>query len=359
MGGYFACFVVVLYIYTYVYVSKRKCLNSLNEQSSFNKDYTLPIRGLCALFVVTGHLENFLNSSSLGTINWLHFFHWSTPAVSVFFFLSGYGLSKKLARIPIQNFKWISPSLKKIGISLLIFCFIYVVMYLILDKESCIALMERAFFNGTIEILPHSWYMYVLLLLYCFFWLCYKKINGKKALIALCMCILAYSYLIYIFKDNLPFGLWTKAIWSFPLGIWVCNNEYRIKEYVKKHFNVVYITIPCFILLLTAVAFFNKERFSELEFFIQYIILLNLVGFFVYIVCIYIKSNNNIFTKVLSYIGTISMEVYLAQGIFQKGLLYFLDNKYIYLILNYFLIIIFAAFMHKLLIKIGLFKSSK
>ena len=194
--------------------------------------------------------------------------------------------------------------------------------------------------------------------MYLFFWLCHKN-NSKNALLLVNLCILIYSVLVYINKDLFPFSVWTKAIWSFPLGIWVCNNEYRIKEYVKKHFNVVYITIPCFIVILTAVAFFNKERFSELEFFIQYIILLNLVGFFVYIVCIYIELKNNIFVKALSYIGVISMEVYLAQGIFQKGLLYFVDNRYIYLILNYLLIIVFAAFMHKLLIKIGLFKSSK
>ncbi len=55
--------------------------------------------------------------------------------------------------------------------------------------------------------------------------------------------------------------------------------------------------------------------------------------------------------------GTISMEIYLVQGIFQMGLLYFIENKFLYVLMNYVSIILFAIIMHRFFKKIGLYGS--
>ena len=354
------CLYFIAFVYIYIYIKRRGNEHSLSNQTIFNKDYTLPIRGICALLVVTGHLENYLMGSMtgkvLGNIYILHIFHWSSPAVSVFFFLSGYGLYKKLEKKPIQNFSWISASLIKVGLSLLIFCTVYIVTYYILDKDGCIALLEKAIFKGTIEILPHSWYMYVLLLLYFIFWLCFRVFKNYKAIIVLCICVLLYSLLIYLDgKQHLDMGLWTKAIWSFPLGVIVCSRESQIKLYVKEHFKIVYVSIPCFIILVASIV--SLTNIHTIKVLIYHYMFVNVLGFLVYIMCIYLDLENNKIRSFAAYLGSISMEIYLTQGIFQQGLLSFIDNKYLYVILNYLLIILFAAGMHKLLMRIGLFKS--
>ena len=56
----------------------------------FGKADTMPLRGLLALVVMFSHLD----TKTQFAVPVLHLVHWATPAVAVFFFLSGYGLVK-------------------------------------------------------------------------------------------------------------------------------------------------------------------------------------------------------------------------------------------------------------------------
>lgn len=61
--------------------------------SAFSKDQTLSLCGLLVLFVVVGHCDTLMPGSVL-----LSALHLGSPAVSVFLFLSGYGLVKLVDR---------------------------------------------------------------------------------------------------------------------------------------------------------------------------------------------------------------------------------------------------------------------
>lgn len=343
-------FVAFLFFLVYVYIERGRI--QLDSQHTFNKDFTVPLRGLAALLVVTGHLENYLNSGGLGNITLLHILHWSTPAVSVFFFMSGYGLYKKQLRTPITSIKWIMPSVAKIFIALFVVCSIYLVVYYCLDKSGCIHLINNGSGAGRIELLPHSWYMYVQMLFYFFFYISYRYFN-KYALWILCVLILLYSVFVWYDKYlQLYFALWTKAIWAFPIGVFVSTYEDRIKHLIKKYFRFVFLSVPCFIILCVIVP--KLVQIQHLDYVLKQFIVLNLLGLFVYIVFMYLKFPNGI-GKLLAYFGVISMEIYLVQGIFQKSLLYFVDNKYIYVAINYILIVLFAIVMHWIFVKFGLF----
>ncbi|MBO7441128.1 MAG: acyltransferase [Bacteroidales bacterium] len=348
--GFCSLFVAFLFFLVYIYRERGEI--QLDSQNTFDKDFTIPLRGLAALLVVTGHLENYLNSGGLGNITLLHILHWSTPAVSVFFFMSGYGLYKKQFRSPITSIKWIIPSVAKIFIALFVICSIYLAVYYWLDKSSCIYLIINGSGAGRIELLPHSWYMYVQMLFYIFFYVCYRYFK-KNALWILCCLILLYSILVWYDKYlQLNFALWTKAIWAFPIGIFVSTYEDRIKQLVKKHFRLVFLSVPCFIILCIIAS--KIVHTQHLDYVLKQFILLNFLGVFVYIIFMYLKFPNGV-GKILTNFGVISMEIYLVQGIFQKSLLYFVENKYIYVGFNYFFIVLFAMGIHWLFVKIGLF----
>ncbi len=239
------CFLVISFLYLSVYLLIKTKYITVENQNSFTKEFTLPLRGLCALFVVTGHIENYLNSAALGSFGLLHIFHWSTPAVSIFFFLSGYGLYKKTQRKPINDFKWILPAIVKIFVSLVVICCVYLCVYYILDKQECVRFLSDCISDRKIELLPHSWYMYVLILFYVLFYLNYKYLNGFKAFAGVCVSLILYSVFVWFDKFfNLEFLLWTKAIWSFPLGIFISIKEEQIKDFIKKHTSLIFIGVP-------------------------------------------------------------------------------------------------------------------
>lgn len=58
------------------------------KYAPFDLTHTLPLRGILATLVVIGHLDNVIS----GQTKILMPFHMATPAVAVFFFMSGYGL---------------------------------------------------------------------------------------------------------------------------------------------------------------------------------------------------------------------------------------------------------------------------
>ena len=58
------------------------------EYALFDIAHTLPLRGILAILVVLGHLDTVVSAQT----KILMPFHMATPAVAVFFFMSGYGL---------------------------------------------------------------------------------------------------------------------------------------------------------------------------------------------------------------------------------------------------------------------------
>ena len=72
------CLYFIALVYFFIYIKKGRNDNALNNQTIFDKNYTLALRGICALLVVTGHLENYLvgdmTGKALGNICILHIF---------------------------------------------------------------------------------------------------------------------------------------------------------------------------------------------------------------------------------------------------------------------------------------------
>lgn len=65
-----------------------------DEFAPFDLAHTLPLRGILATLVVLGHLDDVIS----GQTKILMPFHMATPAVAVFFFMSGYGLMLSFLR---------------------------------------------------------------------------------------------------------------------------------------------------------------------------------------------------------------------------------------------------------------------
>ena len=136
----------------------------------FGKDETLPLRGLLALLVVLGHLDN----KTGHVYPLIAQIHWATPAVAVFFFLSGYGLLKSregaVAAGTLSGY-WgrlfrraafrLLPALIILGILNLAVIFLF-------GKIDLHELLVRLA-SGRFLTIPHHWYVLALVFLYLAF----------------------------------------------------------------------------------------------------------------------------------------------------------------------------------------------
>lgn len=77
----------VLFLASFIKINKK-------IQTPFDLKHTLPLRGILAMLVVFGHLDTIVSPET----KLLMPLHMSSPAVAVFFFMSGYGLIVSYAK---------------------------------------------------------------------------------------------------------------------------------------------------------------------------------------------------------------------------------------------------------------------
>ena len=160
------------------------------ELRDFGKEETLPFRAILALFVIVGHLD----SDTKHAFPFLSIFHWSTPAVAVFFFMSGFGLRKVYEGFLEQGglgrylvwFPW--RTTVRLLPPFLVLGPVYAIWKCCVGRITPGALAAKTM-NLSILDIPHDWYVIALAILYAF--------DELKRVKALCFLGL-FSYEIYL-----------------------------------------------------------------------------------------------------------------------------------------------------------------
>ena len=99
------------------------------NDEGFSKDATLPLRGVLALCIVLHHLSLRLMYMipEASFFNLSEFIKWGEPIVSVFFFMSGYGLIKSFLKKGTNYLDgFLTGRLSKIMIPYIICCVLYI-----------------------------------------------------------------------------------------------------------------------------------------------------------------------------------------------------------------------------------------
>lgn len=274
------------------------------------------IKGIAILLVLLGHL-NIINKGGC-------------YGVTLFLFISGYGIMCSYINNSLVNF-W----LKRIK-NVLIPYFILTLVWIFIDYNIGIKydfttiVLSLLGINNAVDIT--MWYIKFLFFWYLNFYLifkCCKKNNMKLVFLIVsnivCFCLCKMNF----------FGEFSEgAIYVpfFSLGI-----IYKILE--EKKIIIKYNFLPL-IIILFLIFYNNVDTFSMI--FLNFCcacIIINLV--------LMTNGNSN---KLLKFIGNISYEIYLFEGVFFTKYLFlqkFCKDQILYIILYFILVLLLAFFYNK------------
>lgn len=286
------------------------------KYAPFDLTHTLPLRGILATLVVIGHLDNVIS----GQTKILMPFHMATPAVAVFFFMSGYGLmlsfSKGGGRY-LQNFI-AKASIKLLLPLLFTTCLYQGALFILGDFNIEKILIDIA--SGIEMPLIHSWYVYALFLFYLLFYIVFKYNNSSNIWPGLKLTLLMIVYYVVTrYVLDWPFYWWITCM-AFPMGFFYSRYEDIIKEFLKEHY---WVTLPVIIALLSIKLLSGTYTpfFAELP----YILLGPIVAVVLYRMPLPVDN------KMLNFLGSLSFEIYLTHGAFEELLRTSFNSPYIYI----------------------------
>ncbi|MCA5991787.1 acyltransferase family protein, partial [Bacteroides thetaiotaomicron] len=299
---FFLVIIGILYIFSFC---------SFNERvSTFNKEHVSTLKGVMAISIVAFHLF-------YQTDDWLFMFSsWGAPIVSMFYFISGYGLALNYRA---KGNEYLSHFFKhRIWESLILpFLLVWVVNRIISGNISMSLLDEliKLLMYGE-TTLPYSWYVFSILLFYILFYMIASK---KNVVIISFLCVFLYIALTVSLSYE---RCWYISALAFPLGIFYCKYEERICAL----WNVpvkYYVTVPL-CLLLTAACVISKNEFCYLFAYI-----------FIPIVIVCLCAKIQIYNRNIQWISNVSYEIYLCQGvsmILLRGNYFFVKSDFLYII---------------------------
>lgn len=275
------------------FIRKSNILHSCTEDEYLSKDITDSLKGLSVIIVVFHHISLF--SVKQGIFKYL-FVNAGFLAVSVFLFVSGYGLMTqfKLKKNYLKNF-----ILNKVLRLYLIF-FISNIIVTILNniflqtnynvKNILMSSVLMNFSNGR-----ELWFVGIILFFYIAFYISFKFFNNKSILMLLGLSIIYIILCRFINKGT----WWYNTAFCFIIGVLISLNKSKVFNFIKNRYasNLILSVI----LFVSSMLLYTKG-YSNLQFIIPII--------FIYFICTLLVKVQ-LKSKSMEYINKISFEMYL------------------------------------------------
>lgn len=271
----------------------------------FDRSATVPLRGLMIFFVMIAHLAG-ANVDPFGAFSHIM---WQNAAVAVFFFMSGYGQMCALKSRAGYLDCLIRRTAKKLFVPIAILFVCVVIGTPVFFEAIDWPLVFQGCLRGEFIPIPHIWYVCVLFLLTVAFSLVARRCGGLYLILGVFVIVLCMGEL---FKGIFHWPRWWwLSLHAYPVGMIFYSCEKHIRETVaKKRWIYVFVGIAFFGVCILDGAF----RFNVIEGIMRGMIgPIVAIGFYVLPIpprC-----------KLLSFLGGISLELYLCHGIVRQWML--------------------------------------
>ena len=293
----------------------------------WNSDYLSPknaqaVKGLLAMVVLLHHLAQSTTRCGEGNFLFHLFAHAGLLPVAVFFFYSGYGLQKRYMQDESYRHHYLQKRIPTLLFPYLIATALYWLLYTILGDPYSWREVLRGFYNGH-PIVKYSWYVLAVLAFYFVFYL--LMVVCKKHYIAMVLGAGAFCLLWRGLCRYAEIGAyWYSYIHILVLGMLWAVGEKRILEGIEGHHCLWIALASLGFLAAAAISHFGRYSFNEL------VVVLFVVLFV--LVLTKVKISNGI----LRFLGRISYEIYLFQGLFIVGLrngAVYIENGFLFCLL--------------------------
>lgn len=253
-----------------------------------NKEYlnvksTSGLRGFLAIGIIFHHLSQWVTSGD----EFSNFSYMGTYIVSIFFFLSAYGLyfQNENKKNYLDNF--LVKRLSKILVPFFSISLIYM-FYRFLNGQ----LMDLDFFANLFKkgstIIYNGWFVDIIILMYIFFYVSFKFFRNKSISI-LINTIFIISYICLAIKLGYGFW-WYNSILPFIVGLLWAKNQEKIDRVLDRHYFIILVLVT--VLLFTSHQYDILLRYVHLEDSYSYALAANLdnIIFTIYFIIVFLKK---------------------------------------------------------------------
>lgn len=278
---------------------------------SFDLDVTKQTKGLMAILIVLCHLGVFSNDKMpMGG----RFVALGLPVVTIFFFISGYGLMFSFAKKGKQYLdSFFSRRLPRLLVPLVLVTVIGLLIGLLIGKP--LPTLEETwdeFIHGS-PLLLFSWFVYALLASYIAFYFAFRFCPNKVVAVSV-VALLAIALIVFSTStDIFPF---TRAtIFGFPLGAIYYNVESRVKEFLSRSKSKATLVYALTLFVPIALLVFMKATQAEEDPETLVGRLVVYISPIIFVLSIYLVRLPKLFAIIASSLGAISYEIYLVHGV--------------------------------------------
>ncbi|MGI5977181.1 MAG: acyltransferase family protein [Candidatus Limivicinus sp.] len=275
------------------------------SKDGWNREYlsmetSASVKGLLCLAVMYHHLSQ---CTSDGLI--FPMFSYIYFLVGMFFFYSGYGLQKRnlgdenyyvrfgLKRIPCVLFPYVAVTL------------LYWLLSFFTSEPYSAAEVFKGFFNGH-PIVNYSWYVIAILAFYCFFDILLHLFHRNNRALILGVGLFCVLWILVCRTLLHVRSFWYRTIHLLLFGVlWATYEQDILKFATKKTWLWIFLTLVLSFLSVLMEKLQILNSIPTLAVLFAFLVMLLLLKF-------------NVSNRVLKFLGNISYEVYLTQGIFIK-----------------------------------------
>ena len=330
---------ILLLISLFVYFIPRTDVDYLSNKS------TKSLKGLLALFIIFYHISQKITTGE----NFSNFEYMGRYIVSLFFFLSGYGLYFQYSNNPTYMENFLKKRLVRIFIPFFVFIVIYVIYRATLGEVVNVDFF-LSFWKDHSNIIYNGWFINSIIVLYVIF---YVSFVGKDSKIA--EYKLVFLTLVYIFwKAYQNHGDWEYvSIMAFLLGVFWMKNRVYIDKFLEKNY---FIFLVSFSILMYVFRHYEviMKNIGITNKYVYYGIVGNICTMVFVVYFLLLINKLNFSNKYLGFLGDISFEMYMIHGLVMHYLgKFFVSsgvNDVLYTIVVLFVSIVSAYYIKKLII---------
>jgi peptidoglycan/LPS O-acetylase OafA/YrhL len=265
--------------------------------NAFTRDKMLPVRALCALLIVAGHL-----AIPVGARYLQPFLEPAACSVAIFLFISGYGLSKSYEAKGNDYLRhFFSRRIWKVLWPALVALILF---YILIPDPSRSYLHDLylTFRRGS-PPLAQLWYVIEIFCLYLLFWLSFRFLPDRYRIIALWLGALLFMGVTFSLGYTRNWWIHTLA---FPTGVTYAHTENTVLSWMNKRRLNPWLTLTGLSFLFVLLYLTGNPYVWTLCYVVLPLICALVVS---------LLPLERIRDPFMRFIGTVSYEIYLFHGI--------------------------------------------
>ena len=276
-----------------------------------NNDYlgvksTTGVKGFLAIGIIFHHLSQWVTTGE----EFSNFGYMGTYIVSVFFFLSGYGLYVQNGRKENYLDNFLVKRLSKVLIPFIVISSIYLI-YRRMNGQVLSSVYFIDLFKKGSTVIYNGWFVDIIILMYIFFYISFTVFSNKKIAI-LVNTVFIIFYIVLAIK--LEYGFWWyDSSLPFVLGlIWAKNKKY-IDEILNKYYFIILVCIIGLLFTFHQYSFILKKL--NLVDSYSYVLAANIDNIIFTIFFVLTMRKIDFSNSRLLFLGKISFELYMIHGL--------------------------------------------